>query len=77
MHSWRRAFEKEGLEMAKKDKRTRVKLIANPGAGKAAEAAKDLKLVLESLEKLGIKADVALAKPKEKATPIARRAVKN
>ena len=63
--------------MSKKNKSTRVKLIANPGAGKAAEAAKDLKLVLESLEKLGIKADVALAKPKEKATPIAKRAVKN
>jgi diacylglycerol kinase (ATP) len=63
--------------MAKKNKSTHVKLIANPGAGKAAEAAKDLKLVLETLEKLGIKADVALAKPKEKATPMARRAVKN
>jgi len=63
--------------MSKKGKSTRVKLIANPGAGKAGEAAKDLKLVLGCLEKLGIKADVALAKPKEKATPIARRAVKN
>ncbi|HEX9029608.1 MAG TPA: acylglycerol kinase family protein, partial [Anaerolineales bacterium] len=63
--------------MSKKDKRTRVKLIANPGAGKAGEAAKNLKLVLGYLKNLGIKADVALAKPKEKATPIARRAVKN
>ena len=63
--------------MSKKNKSTRVKLIANPGAGKAGEAAKNLKLVLGYLENLGIKADVALAKPKEKATPIARRAVKN
>src|SRR5512142_1412294 len=63
--------------MSKKDKRTRVKLIANPGAGKAGEAAKNLELVLGYLEKLGIKADVALAKPTEKATPIARRAVKD
>src|SRR5512142_289753 len=63
--------------MSKKDKRTRVKLIANPGAGKAGEAAKNLELVLGYLGNLGIKADVALAKPKEKATPIARRALKN
>ncbi|MGZ6347454.1 MAG: diacylglycerol/lipid kinase family protein, partial [Anaerolineales bacterium] len=63
--------------MSKKNKSTRVKLIANPGAGKAGEAAKNLKLVLGCLEKLGIKADVALAKPKEKATPIARQAVKD
>ncbi len=63
--------------MSKKNKSTRVKLIANPGAGKAGEAAKNLKLVLVCLEKLGIKADVALAKPKEKATPIARQAVKD
>ena len=62
--------------MSKKHKSTRVKLIANPGAGKATETAKNLKLVLGYLEKMGVKADVALAKPKEKATPIARRAVK-
>jgi diacylglycerol kinase (ATP) len=63
--------------MSKKNKSTSVKLIANPGAGKAGEAANNLKLVLGWLERLGIQADVALAKPKEKATPIARRAVKN
>ncbi len=63
--------------MSKKNKSTRVKLIVNPGAGKAGAAAKNLKLVLGYLENLGIQADVALAKPKEKATPIARRAVKN
>jgi diacylglycerol kinase (ATP) len=63
--------------MSRKNKFTRVKLIANPGAGKAGEAPKNLELALGYLENLGIKADVALAKPKEKATPIARRAVKN
>ena len=63
--------------MSKKNKSIRVKLIANPGAGKASESAKNLKLVIATLEKLGLKADVALAKPKEKATPIARQAVKD
>jgi len=63
--------------MSKKNKSKRVKLIANPGAGKASEAAKNLQLVLLALENLGVKADVALAKPKEKATPIARQAVKD
>ncbi len=63
--------------MSKKNKSVRVKLIANPGAGKATESAKNLKLVIAALEKLGLKPDVALAKPKEKATPIARQAVKD
>jgi diacylglycerol kinase (ATP) len=63
--------------MSKKIKSKRVKLIANPGAGKASEEAKNLQLVLLALENLGIKADVALARPKEKATPIARQAVKD
>jgi diacylglycerol kinase (ATP) len=63
--------------MSKKNKSKRVKLIANPGAGKSSEAAKNLQLVLLSLENLGVKADVALARPKEKATPIARQAVKD
>jgi len=63
--------------MPKKNKSNRVKLIANPGAGKASEAAKNLESVLGYLGNLGMKADVALAKPKEKATPIARKAVKD
>jgi diacylglycerol kinase (ATP) len=63
--------------MSKKSKSTQVKLIANPGAGKADESAKNLKLVIGYLEKLGFKVDVALAKPKEKATPIAKQAVKD
>jgi diacylglycerol kinase (ATP) len=69
--------KKEGVKMSKKNKSIRVKLIANPGAGKAADSAKNLKLVTGHLEKLGLKVDVAFAKPKEEATPIARRAVKD
>ena len=63
--------------MSKKEKSIQVKLIANPGAGKAGESAKNLKLVIGYLEKLGFKVDVAFAKPKEKATPIAKQAVKD
>jgi diacylglycerol kinase (ATP) len=63
--------------MSKKDKPIRVKLIANPGAGKSSDTAGNLKLVIGYLEKNGLKVDVALAKPKEEATPIARRAVKD
>ena len=63
--------------MSKKNKAVRVKLIANPGAGNPAEAPDKLKSVIGYLEKNGLKVDVALAKPKEKAIPIARRAVKD
>jgi diacylglycerol kinase (ATP) len=62
--------------MSRKNKSMRVKLIANPGAGKVSEAANKLKVVIGYLEKNGLKVDVALAKPKEEATPIARRAIK-
>jgi YegS/Rv2252/BmrU family lipid kinase len=63
--------------MSKKNKSVRVKLISNPGAGKASESDKNLKLVTDYLEKNGFKVDVALAKPKEEATPVAKRAVKD
>jgi len=63
--------------MSKKNKPVRVKLIANPGAGKASNAADNLKLVIGYLEKNGLKVDVAFAKPKEEATPIARKAIKD
>jgi diacylglycerol kinase (ATP) len=63
--------------MSKKNKPLRVKLIANPGAGRGLDAASNLKLVKGYLEKHGLKVDIALARPKEKATPIARRAVKD
>jgi diacylglycerol kinase (ATP) len=63
--------------MSKKNKPVRIKLIANPGAGKASDAAENLKLVIGYLEKSGLKVDVALAKPKEEATPIAQKAIKD
>jgi diacylglycerol kinase (ATP) len=63
--------------MSKKNKSMRVKLIANPGAGKASESANSLKVVIGFLKENGMKVDVAFAKPKEEATPIARRAVKD
>lgn len=68
--------------MSKKNKSRRVKtgrvkLIVNPGAGKAENTSANLKLVTGSLEKNGFKADVAWARPKEEATSIARRAVKD
>lgn len=63
--------------MSKKIKSIRVKLIANPGAGKASESAENLKLVIGYLEKSGLKVEVAFAKPKEEATPIAKKAVQD
>lgn len=63
--------------MSKKNKSMRVKLIANPGAGNGSDAANNLKLVTGYLKKNGLKVDVAFAKPKEEATPIARRAGKH
>jgi diacylglycerol kinase (ATP) len=60
--------------MSKKKKSKLIKLIANPGAGDAKEEADTLKLVTDSLEKKGLKVDLVLTKPKEKATPVARRA---
>lgn len=63
--------------MSRKNKLNRVKLIVNPGAGRASDSAKNLTLVLDSLKKNGLKANVAFAKPKEEATPIARKAIKD
>jgi diacylglycerol kinase (ATP) len=63
--------------MSKKNKTIHAKLIVNPGAGNVADATNNLKLVIACLETNGLKVDVALAKPKEEATPIARRAVKD
>jgi YegS/Rv2252/BmrU family lipid kinase len=61
--------------VAKKNKTRYAKLIANPGAGKGTELSRNLKLAVRCLKDLGIEANVALAKPKEEATPIAERAV--
>jgi YegS/Rv2252/BmrU family lipid kinase len=63
--------------MSKKNKSIRVKLIVNPGAGNSSDAAKNLTLVTGYLKKNGLKADLARAKPKAKATPIARQAIKD
>src|SRR5664280_457277 len=63
--------------MSKKSKTIRVKLIVNPDAGNASEAANALKLVTGYLKKNGLKASVAWAKPKAKATLLARQAIKD
>ena len=65
--------------MSKKNKSLRVKLIANPNAGKwdASDAADNLKLVVGFSGENGLKVDVALTKTKEEATQVARRAGKN
>src|SRR5215212_4603675 len=63
--------------MAKKKKLIQAKLIANPGAGKPEESAKQLENATRLLLEHGIQVDVALAKPKEEATPLARQAVKD
>jgi len=63
--------------MSKKNKPIRVKLIANPGAGNVSDSANNLKLVTGYLKKNGLKVDVAFARPKEEAIPIARRAIKD
>jgi diacylglycerol kinase (ATP) len=61
--------------MPKKDKLDRVKLIANPGAGKLREQPARLEEVTRCLLGLGLKVDVAVAQPKRNAIPIARKAV--
>ena len=63
--------------MSKKNKVIQAKLIANPGAGKPEESAKQLELATRYLQGHGIEVNVALAKPKEEATPLAKQAVKD
>jgi diacylglycerol kinase (ATP) len=63
--------------MSKKQKNIQAKLIANPGAGKPEESAKQLELATRLLLQQGIEVNVALAKPKEEATPLAKQAVKD
>lgn len=60
-----------------KKKNLKVKLIANPGSGTVTGRGKLLEQVTRCLKDKGIKVDVAVAKPKEKAIPIARKAVKD
>src|SRR5829696_3608781 len=63
--------------MAKKKKLIQAKLIANPGAGKTEESPKQLENATRLLLEHGIEVDVALAKPKEEAIPLAKQAVKD
>jgi diacylglycerol kinase (ATP) len=64
------------FDMSKKDKPMRAKLIANPGAGNVLEAASRYEQVTSYLKEAGVKVDVAFARPKKEAIPIAQRAVK-
>jgi diacylglycerol kinase (ATP) len=63
--------------MPQKNKSIRVKLIVNPGAGDVREAASRLEQVTRCLQDAGLEVDVALAKPKKEAIPIAQKAVKD
>jgi diacylglycerol kinase (ATP) len=63
--------------MSKKNKVIRAKLIANPGAGKPEETPKQLEFATRFLLQHNIEVNVALAKPKEEATPLAKQAVKD
>src|SRR5512144_1593734 len=63
--------------MSKKNKRIRVKLIANPGSGSVVEDASKIEQARQYLSDYGLKVDVALAKPKKEAIPIAKKAVKD
>jgi diacylglycerol kinase (ATP) len=63
--------------MSKKNKSKRALLIANPGSGKASDRTALIEQVTTYLQDQGVKLDVAIAKPKEEAIPIARKAVKD
>jgi diacylglycerol kinase (ATP) len=58
------------------NKPIQAKLIANPGSGKALSKQILLEQVIHNLEELGIQVDVAFARPKKMAVPIAYNAVK-
>ncbi len=53
-----------------------AKLIANPGSGKTLRGQLVIEQVVHNLMDQGIEVDVAFAKPKKMAVPIARNAVK-
>jgi diacylglycerol kinase (ATP) len=63
--------------MSKNSKKIKAKLIANPGSGDGANRGKLLEQVTRYLKDMGVKVDVAVAKPKENAIPIARKAIKD
>ncbi len=62
--------------MSKDEKIKRVKLIVNPGAGDVSKAPQKLDQVMGYLREAGLKVDVSMARPKKKAIPMARKAVK-
>src|SRR5512146_3299146 len=62
--------------MSKKKKTTLAKLIINPGSGRGADRGVLIEEAARSLQRLGIDLDVAIVKPKEKAIPIVKKAVK-
>jgi diacylglycerol kinase (ATP) len=68
---------KREADMSKKNKPVRVKLIANPGAGKVLESATRIEQVTCYLLEYGLDVDVALAHPKKEAIPIAKKAVRD
>jgi diacylglycerol kinase (ATP) len=63
--------------MSKNKKPIRAKLIANPGAGNVLLAASRFEQVTSYLKEAGVKVDVAFARPKKEAIPIAQKAVKD
>jgi diacylglycerol kinase (ATP) len=63
--------------MSNNHKLIRAKLIANPGSGTANNRGVLIEKVTRLLMELGIQVDVAIAKPKERAIPIAKKAVKD
>lgn len=69
--------DKGETDMPEKNKRIRVKLIANPGAGDVSEGASKIEQVMRYLSDDGLKVDLALAHPKKEAIPIAQKAVKD
>lgn len=62
--------------MSNVDPARRVKLIANPGAGKLLGSAKLVEEVTRQLLDYGVNVDVALAHPIKEIIPIAKKAVK-
>ncbi len=63
--------------MTKKEKRTRLKLIVNPSAGNSTDIKASVNSVTAFLKAHGYKVDVDWARPKTKATSLARKAVKD
>jgi YegS/Rv2252/BmrU family lipid kinase len=63
--------------MSKHNKGARALLIANPGSGKASGRGKLIEQVTHYLKNRHVKIDVAIAKPKEAAIPIVKKAVKD